>query len=64
MCGVGIKIFVREFPTVVSVKTSVLGNVAPCNVVDTDVSGECAASLFRDPEMNAPGLSETSVITQ
>lgn len=36
--------------------------MAPCNVVYTDVSGERAASLFRDPEMAAPVFSETSVI--
>jgi hypothetical protein len=39
MCGIGIRIFVRKFLTVVTVKIAVLGNVTPCYVVDTDVSG-------------------------
>jgi ABC-type uncharacterized transport system substrate-binding protein len=49
---------------VFTVQTAVLENVAPCTVVDTDVSGEHAASLFRDPEGNVTGLSETSLIMQ
>jgi hypothetical protein len=40
MCGVGVRILVRELLVVVeTVKTAVFGNVAPCNVVYTDVSG-------------------------
>lgn len=63
MCGVGVRIFVRELLAVVkTVKTAVFGNMAPCNVVYTDVSGEHADSVFRDPEMVAPVFSETSVI--
>jgi hypothetical protein len=66
MCFLGVRIFERErerehLAAVKTVKAAAFGSAAPYNVVYTDVSGERAASLFRDPEIASPVFSETSV---